>query len=105
MRLCNSIWLLHVKRRIVSHIGHHLLVGHLRLLLMLAVVRRRLGLHDGTRLVRMLLLWMRVRIRGGLLLILSVGFHDEDESRRAGSGAVRVKGRRECLVACTVEAW
>ena len=51
-----------------------MLLWHARRLLVLAVVRLMLCLHDGT----LLWTWTTVRVRiGGGLLILRVRFHDE----------------------------
>lgn len=58
------------------------MLGHLLRLLMLRVARLLLGLHDGARLVRLL---MGVRVRIGLLLeLLRVWFHGGDVGGERG---------------------
>ena len=69
---------------IVAHRRHHLVLRHLLRLLVLRVGGLLLGLHDGTCLVR--LLRMGVRVRVWLLLeLLGVRFHGGDGVELKGS--------------------
>jgi hypothetical protein len=61
-------------------------MGHLLWLLVWCVVGRRLGLHDGARLIGVWWLLVSMGIRVGLLLILGVGLHHGRESQSAGGG-------------------
>lgn len=68
LRRRHSILRLHAIGRVVPHLRHHLMLLHLRRLLVLAVVWRLLCLHDWTGVGW---LWTRVRVRvGGRLLCM-----------------------------------